>query len=327
MGKATRPSPARLDEINLRQDPPGFGSKYVPAIKASREEAPPRSRAAWVWWERAQRYLSTLSSVERAVLMVCLYNDRVWEIHDQRMLPTAPRPHPLAGHPRAQGLILPSMRGTLEIAESLGALALHPVIVVKEVPGRPDLIEVPFPWVGDFLLFLEDEQGPYCVNLTIKGSAAEFEEDAAGAVKTRSRARASREKARVRHAVERQLYADIGVRTVQISAADVDAGVVSTLTQLHLWHRRKSPFSVEQRRTLLDNFQAALVNGIPLLDVLHTLSARRRWGVEAMKVVLFQSIWQRELRVDLFSPIFIDRPLRPEARDVLDVYSAWFRRS
>lgn len=327
MEKSTRPSPSRLQEILRRQDPPGFGAHYVPAIKASREEAPARSRPAWVWWDRAQRYLSTLSSVERAILMVCLYNDRIWEIHDQRMLPALPRPHPLAGHPKADGLVLSPMRGTLEIAENLGVLPFHPIVHVPADGGLPGFTDVPFPWVGDFLLFLDDDEGPYCVNLTIKAHPDDFAHaEVAGPQRVRQ-ANISREKAMARHAVEQQVYADAGIRTVRLTQEDYDAEVVATLTQLHLWHRRKASFDADQRRTILDNFQAALANGIPLLEVLYTLSTRYGWNADALKVAFFQAVWQRELRVDLYSPIFIDQPLKPETRDVLDVYGHWFRRS
>ena len=176
MSKLTRPSPYRLAQIIQRQDPPGFGANYVPAIKASREEAPPRSRPAWVWWERVGRDLSTLSSVERSMLMPCLYNPSLWEVHEQRMLPTMPRPHPLNGHPKACGLILPPMRGTVDVADSLGLLRFHPLVSVPIDPGSNECERVPFPWMGDLLLFLEDADGPYNVNLDIKWDPKEFEQ-------------------------------------------------------------------------------------------------------------------------------------------------------
>ncbi len=326
MEKSTRPSPSRLQEILRRQDPPGFATQYRPAIKASREEAPSRSRPAWVWWEPAGRYLSTLSSVERSILMVCLYNDHLWEVHDQRMLPAVPRPHPLSAHPKAEGMILPPMRGTVEIAESLGVLPFHPIVRVPKQNGARKFDTVPFPWIGDFLLFLEDAQGPYCVNLTVKGHAGEFEQADTDVVKGNAQRRHAQDKAFARHTVEQLLYADVGIRTVRLTQADYDPEVVASLTQLCLWHNRKTPFNSEQDQTILDNFRAALANGVPPLEVFVALSARFGWTVYTLKIALFQAIWRRDLRVDLFSPIFLDRPLQPETRDVLAVYRDWFRR-
>ena len=49
MGKEIYPKLSRLNEILRRQDPPAWGPTYDPAIRAIREEAPPRSRPAQVW--------------------------------------------------------------------------------------------------------------------------------------------------------------------------------------------------------------------------------------------------------------------------------------
>ena len=42
--------------------------------------------------------------------------------------------------------------------------------------------------------------------------------------------------------------------------------------------------------------------------------------------VLKQGIWRRELRVDLFQPVLMDKVLRPEVTDVLVRYADWFKR-
>jgi hypothetical protein len=219
------------------------------------------------------------------------------------------------------------MRGTVEIAESLGVLPLHPTIRVPAQNGPRHVDTVPFPWIGDFLLFLEDAQGPYCVNITVKGHAGEFEESDAGAMKDSAQRRQAKEKAFARHAVEEVLYADAGIRTMRLTQADFDPTLIANLTHLCLWHHRKTTFSAAQQQTILDNFRAALGQGIPPLDVIGLLAARFHWTVYALKTALFQAIWRRDLRVDLFSPIFLDRPLLPETRDVLAVYGAWFRRN
>ena len=44
------------------------------------------------------------------------------------------------------------------------------------------------------------------------------------------------------------------------------------------------------------------------------------------KIEMYQSIWQRQLRIDLFQYFFFDHALIPESRDVLDLYGEWFKR-
>ncbi len=326
MSKLTRPSPTRLAQIIQRQDPPSFGPNYVPAIKASREEAPPRSRPAWVWWELAGRYLSTLSSVERAILLIALHHPGVWEVHDQRMLPPMPRPHPMSGHPKAAGLNLPPMRGTVDVSDSLGLLRFHPVIGVPVEPGSNGFEKVPFPWVGDLLLFLEDEQGPYNVNLDIKWDAKEFEQANIDMKLHGTRAKKSREKVKARHAIEAQLYADVGIPTHQLSRVDYDDHVVANLTQLFLWHPRKDPFNETQRVEIVGLFNQAMVTGEPGIEIAWALCARYGWQLYDVKIVLYQAIWKRQIRIDLFQPLLFENPLHPEQRDVLAVYGAWFKR-
>jgi hypothetical protein len=42
--------------------------------------------------------------------------------------------------------------------------------------------------------------------------------------------------------------------------------------------------------------------------------------------VFYRAIWEEKLKVDLFSPILIDRPLLPETDNVLEFFSDWFDR-
>lgn len=325
MSKLTRPSAARLKQIIQRQDPPGFGKSYVPSIKANREEAPSKSRPAWIWWGRVERDLSALSSIELAVLLICLYNKSVWEIHDQRMLPTSPRPHPLCGHPKAAGMILPPLRGTIDVADSLGLLKFHPVIRVP-IEGSVETEIVPFAWVGDFLLFLEDYQGPYNVNLNIKSDEREFEISEIDGALRGNRARRSQAKTTARHLVEEHLYADAQIRTMQLSKKDYDENVVANLAQIYGWQKSNDPFNTSQREEIVARFNGSFATGESPIEVAWAICTRHGWQLNHIKSVLYKAIWDRQIRVDLFQPFLIDRPLQPERRDVLEVYSDWFRR-
>lgn len=135
MPKAIKLTLARLKEILRRQDPPQWGKQYDPAIRATREEAPSRSRPAQVWSERLDRYCHTLSLVEQKVLLLALFNPQLFELQEQRMLATETRPHPLAGHSLATGLELPGLRGTIDVCERLDMIDRLPWIFIDHPDG------------------------------------------------------------------------------------------------------------------------------------------------------------------------------------------------
>jgi len=64
----------------------------------------------------------------------------------------------------------------------------------------------------------------------------------------------------------------------------------------------------------------------PPAMIISTRAARDGWSPEECRRVLFQAIWTKRLRVDLFDAILIDQPLYPETRDVIEEYSHWFVR-
>lgn len=206
MAKPMHLSLARLKEVLRRQDPPLWGQNYDPAIRATREEAPSRSRFAQVWSQRLGRYCHTLSSVEQDALLLVLFHPALFELHEQRILFTEPRPHPLSGHPFATGVDLPPLRGTIDVCQRLDMIKRHLWINVDH-PDGSGRVPVPVPFIGDFLLFLQDQEGPYCVNWTIKESSDDFE-------KRPVRDRPSRNPQadcmaeRSRHAIEALYYAD-----------------------------------------------------------------------------------------------------------------------
>lgn len=183
MAKNGRLTRKRFETIVARQHSPKFGKDYQPSIRATREEAPADSSPAEVWSERLKRYVATLSEPERRVLSVALYCPWLFDLHEQRMLPYLPSAHPLSGHPVAAGLVLPATRGTVEVANELGYLRYHPIVAADGSDNHEtDEGQSPEPgcWIGDFLLFLKDPIGPYCVNLNIKQTRSEFSEPSVG---------------------------------------------------------------------------------------------------------------------------------------------------
>jgi hypothetical protein len=328
MGMPKRLTKRRFEVILERQDPPAFGKGYQPSIKATREEAPAGSRPAEVWSELLQRDIATLSEPERDVLPVALYCPWLFELHEERLLPFLPSSHPLEGHPLATGLMLPAFRGTLAVAAELGCLRYHPVVAANDGDDEdPEQDESPEPgcWIGDFLLFLKDASGPYCVNLNIKSTRAEFSEPSIGVTPKTNMTRA-RLKELARHKVEEVLYQDVGIPTFEIATDELHPMVVANLRQNLLWQKRKHSFNAEQQEEIVEAFNQGMESGVSALEAMHALEVSRGFSTYETKIVLYQAIWRRELRIDLFERFYIDKPMVPEYRDVLDEYAPWFRR-
>lgn len=329
MGSSRRLTRTRFETILERQEPALFGKAYQPSIKATREEAPAGSRPAAVWSELLQREIATLSVPERNALFIALYCPALFDLQEQRMLPYLPSAHPLEGHPQAAGLVLPAFRGTLTVANDLGLLRHHPVLT----PSDSDDSEIsdsespePCCWIGDLLLFLKDDDGPYCVNLNIKSSRSEFSEPKVGVTVKTDMTRA-RQREVARHMVEQALYRDVDIATVEVASDELHLMVVANLGQLHLWQKRRHSFSSDQEDEIIEAFNKGMDSGASALEVMHTLKLSKGLCTYETKIVLYQAIWHRRLRVDLFERFYIDKPMIPEAKDVLEEYAAWFKRS
>ena len=325
MGKRAYPNLARLREILRRQDPPAWSPDYEPAIKAVREEAPPRSRPAQVLSAKLNRYCHVLSSVELSVLFIALCHPDLIELHEQRMLSMEPCLHPLSGHPLSIGLDLPRLEGTISVAQRLDYLNLHPKVYLSD-PKTNSKTPVPFPWTGDFLLFLVDKNGPYCLNWTVKGVSEDFNRSFGNGhpIKNQKQDAAN---VRARHAIEELYYLDAGIRTIRIVERDLPVNLIRNLRTLVLLHERPVDLPAEVRIELIERLRASVQTGRPPLEIL--LSLRHRFYIDlySLKVAFYQAIWTRELRVDLFSnPIFISCPLMPEKKDVLVRFAHWFSR-
>jgi hypothetical protein len=317
-------SEARLTEILRRQDPPAFGTGYEPSIKACREEAPAGSRFAQVWSELLGREVHTLSTPERAFLSVLLYcGCGLFELHEQRMLPFAPAAHPLEGHPRAVGLPLKRFRGTLKVADELHHLSFHPFVTLNKNGAASD---TPGCWIGDYLGFFMDAQGAFCRNFNIKETRAEFTVPSHGVtVKTRLPQATARNTAR--HEVEKQLYADIDIRTIEVATEEIPEILAANLLELLRWQKHRHALTPEQEQAVLDAFNEGLEGGASPLDVIMAVELDQRISRYDQKIVLMQGVFHRKVRLDLFdSHIFIDKPMVPERQDAMEVFGRWFRR-
>ena len=317
---------ARLVEILRRQDPPKFGPGYEPAIKPTREEAPSRSRPAAVWVDKLGRDVSTLSRAERAILAIIIYCClKLFDLQEQRMLTFSPGAHPLTGHPLAAGMDLKSTRGTLQITGELGFLGFHPVVDIAGKESVPPS-QVPGCWIGDFLVFIADEHGPFCVNINGKSTRSEFECPQVG-VNLKSDLRRAAIKEKARHETERVLYADLEIPTIQVAADELPEILVANLLQLMGWQKRRTTLSAEQVALVVDAFNNGLAQEASALDVIAATELSQGLPAYQQKIVLHQAIFARQIRVDLVeSHFFIDHPMRAETQDAVEVFAHWFRR-
>lgn len=319
MGEPRKMTAARLAEILRRQREPQFGRGYDPSIRATREEAPAGSRLAKVWSPQIERVVHTISLPEKHTLALLLYCPSLFEMQEQRMLPFIPAPHPLHGHPSASSQSLKAFRGTLAVAAELGYLSFHPSVIAD---GK----ELPSCWIGDLLGFFKDAHGPYCVNFNVKESRSEFTVPKVG-ITVRSNIKRATVTNTLRHIVERELYTEVGIRTVEVAANELPRILIDNLCQQLLWLKREHILTKEQAQIVLDGFNLGLACNATPLDVMVSIEQTHGIPKYQQRIVFEQGIFFRRIRVDLFdSQIFVDKPMLPERTDALEVFAHWFRR-
>jgi hypothetical protein len=328
MGTARGPSLKRLTTIMKRQSDPSWGSDYEPAIQAVRGEAPNISHALTLRASKVPgRDIHVLSEQESSVVFLGLYHPNVVGLQEQRLLMPDFRPHPLHNFPGAIAGELAPLRGMIDVAERLGYLHILPRVWAPDPNcdgGRRELV---FPYVGDLLWALQrDNRSYYCINHSVKDSEIAFKRpmrterftQPPGQVPTNLLPR---------HELECTYYADAAIRTILLAADNIDEHVRGNLRHLFLHHGRHVELPDDQQEELLARFHHCLETETPPSELIVRLAGAGKYSVEDCKNVLFQGIWFRKLQVDLFRPILIDRPLKPETEDVLVRYADWFSES
>lgn len=315
-------SGARLLTIQARQEPDKWGPRYEPAIRATREEAPRVSRPSIYQSPLLQRGVHFMSSAELHIGCLAFLHPRLFDLQEQRMLSIRGACHPLHGRPEGTGLDLPPFKGTADVAERLGRLDLHPMFSHRASDGWS---RVPFCLTGDLLLFLRDDEGPYCKNWNCKDRKSSFGRRRPDDPVPRNAQRA-RELALFRKEVEHLYYADAHISTSDCAEEDIPKELRNTARDLATWALRTHAYSEAHRLEIVGAFRDALRRGLTPNEVIGRLTRGSKQHEEAHRVVLYQAIQKRELRVDLFQPILPDFHLLPEKRDVLVEFADWFAR-
>jgi len=315
---------ARLREIKRRQDLPRWGTQYEPAIRATRTEAPSISYAVRLWSERLQRDIHALSRIEVTAVILALFHPALLDLHEQRVLSLLPRPHPLSGHPSAVGLDLPMLEGTIAVAERLDMIDAHSLIWYREAPAS-EAVPVPIPFIGDLLLFLVDDQGPYCVNWTVKKTPGDFEHSPIAWRRVRA-PNADVTRQRDRHAIEATYYEDAGIRTVRIVEHLFPSCLVANLRCLFL-HSRRRELAATVEQELESRLRASLSTGEPPLAVAMAVARRHGCACDDLLDATYRLLWLRRIPVELVdSPLFLDQPLQPECKNLVGQFQHLFAR-
>lgn len=316
----------RLRLIMSRQWKDKWGGAYRAAIFASPKEAPGISVSTILRPQKLEfRDFHTLSQPETWAALLALHHPKVWEAHEQRILYPSPRAHFLYGHERAQGMILPAFAGTLDVAERLGILNKHPKVRLREGDDPEQWPMAPFPYIGDLLLFLEDENGPYAINWTIKDKYKNFRRRGPSS-QGKPRKNVDDEGAIARQLLEKTYYEDAGIRTQQVAGEAIDFDLRCNLAELFGDHGLRINADERVREGVSQLFHSAIGTSVPAYVVAGEAAAKYGLTDRQALALMRQGIWRRELRVDLFRPILADKPLHPEVEDVFVQYKDWFMR-
>lgn len=323
------PAYPKLQRILERQGgAPRWGHDYLPANFAGDIGAPRDTRPAQLYDPVTDRSIQAQAKTERPFVLLALHRrPLLFELHEQKVLWFNPGPHPLHGHPAARGLDLPMLRGTLAIAEEMGALKRHATVrAPADHPTHPHQI-FPYPYIGDLLLFLLDEVGPYCVNWSIKYSLADFHRTFQS--RMRPTTDDDRKAAEFRHELERRYFQDGTIPTHCLVPPMIDTDLRINLKDLHYWWAR-TPEN-QRAHAVQDEMIDWLRDELPRVRIQFDLAkdAATRFGISVhdAKWVLKKAIFDRQLRVDLFRTVLDNLPLFPEREDPFVRYATWFSRS
>ncbi|GGC62843.1 hypothetical protein [Paraburkholderia caffeinilytica] len=215
--------------------------------------------------------------------------------------------------------------GTIDVASRMGILSKHPRIYVRTSDAARTAMVVPFPFIGDLLLYLEDEAGVYVLNWSVTDRLKDFRprgRPRAHAAGPHDRDLSERDSKLIEHIY----YQDAGIRTQKVAGELVDFDLRCNLYELFLAQDRVVGLPHEMIIEITAMFRAGVGSGVVGYEVVRDVAAKFRIKDDVALTILKQAVWNREIRVDLFRPFLVDKPLHPEVCDVFERYRDWFRR-
>jgi len=311
-----------LERILARQEPRRFWAEYQPSIRATVAEAPRISRPSTIPSAKLGRIIHTLSDQETSCVLLALLHPGLVDLHEQSMIPRWPAVHPLDGMPGVEGTGLPVFWGSVEVAERLDYLDALPLVTERRPGEEADTLV--FPYIGDLLLFLRDDDGLYCLNWSVKAQSGDHVLPGPEVRKPYS-ARDMR-KARARFEIEIETYADVGIRTVAAAASELDPTFVENLGRIHRFLRRRVSLCDSAHRYALNCFSRGVDVGEPPREIVTYLIHRGICDRDEALTVFYTAVAEGQLRVDLFRSLLVDYTVPPERVDPIVRYKRWFDR-
>lgn len=323
------------DDGQLQNPASVWGPNYLPSILAVPGEAPPGSSPIAFTSTRLQRTMHALSIAEAVHLALAIYNPRVWDIHENHMLGPWHTAHPLAAHPVYRDEPWPYTKGTLTIAGSLGRATSHPQVrrqkknveeTAKRIPqGKSEVSDGPLilPWLGDILLFMNDEQGvPRVIEWDVKSEAGKHAQPWAGNWRDSSDPRRVSQ-ARLRDQVYQTYMNQLGIPIKRVARDLIDPKLGANLIRLCARAGRGLALPETQIEEIGEALSECPRSGEVPADVIRRLAPNPQ-HMQCAARILDRWVWERRIRVDLWQPILIDQPLVPEKVDVLDHFAELF---
>lgn len=322
--------------FKTRQSVVRFGPEYQPAIRAVKGEAPEISNPGELPAPQLGRNIQALSWPEKVCGALALYAG-VFELHDQHVFYPRPIQHPLAYHPFYSSLAWPTTDGTLQIAHDLGVGKYHPMAWVPhgaaaevsssivDNSGTEQGVWEIGAWIGDFLLYLNDAAGPYCVFWSVKQTSKDH--GLPGGAPRRRLNSNEVEAVKARDLVCAAYAEQLGCRTVHVDIEHIDANLAATLVMLCRASNASAVhiLSPEACADLVAAYQEAIGKDVLPRDIAKKIVAGDE-HLTAAKELLYIAVWHRRLRVDLEQGVYWHRPLLPESTDLLAKYAHWFAR-
>lgn len=301
-----------------------FGSARIPAILATRSEAPSISRASTLsQHNKIGRPLHALSQPELAFMLLGLFAPDTVDILEQLVLEPFAAPHPIVGHPLQGGTDYPDLQGIVSVAKRLNVF--HKLRRYKTVSKAGEKVTRLVPMIGDILLITGKRGALRAINWNIKANSQDFERACPGLLQPRHPERRA-EAATRRNLIEDLYYLDAGIPSYRLAADQLDAQFVENLKVCYCGSAKgykdgHRGFENILRREVLPLYKDC----ISVRDAYVATSARLGIPYQHYRDYWYSCIWRRSVRIDLFSPLYLNGPTYPERKDPLDVYADWFR--
>ncbi|MEJ7931484.1 hypothetical protein WG922_16025 [Ramlibacter sp. AN1015] len=307
----------RLTEL---ANQPLWDGTYTPGIAGTRVQAPSKSGTATAVSQKLGRVVVSHGAAE-VYTALALYHPNTIALFEEHVLNPYAAQHPLASHPVHGQVPWPSTKGTVAIAQELGLLRRHASVLHAD---GGDTLRIYWPYIGDHLVCLAAEQGPYAVEWDIKKSTGDHGKPGPATATSKVQPRAIA-RAQCRDEIYQGYMKELGIPIKRVAADDLDFTAATNLVRLWWSHGREPLLPKGLLQALLPEFNSTLSEGKPLTSLYPRLR-KHRIAWEDARDAFYVAVWRRQVRVSLFDPILDDKPMRPEKLDILDAYAHLFAR-